>query len=76
MAGAYGEVRVYKVADRQRAAMVAVTPPPVYAVALSADGSRLVVGTKSGVVQLYELPAGKLLKSLVPVPVAEGVAAK
>jgi mono/diheme cytochrome c family protein len=76
VAGAYGEVRVYKVADRQRVALVTVTPPPVYAVALSADGGQLVVGTKSGLVNLYQLPAGKLLKSFVPVPIADGVATK
>ena len=29
---------------------------------------RLALGSKSGLVQVYELPAGKLIKSLVPVP--------
>lgn len=68
-AGTGGEVRVYRIADRQRAATVANVTAPVYALALNADGSRLAVGGKSGVVQVYELPSGKPLKSLTPVPV-------
>jgi WD40 repeat protein len=69
-AGRGGEVRVYRVADRQRVALISKVPMPVYAVALNADGSRLALGSKSGLVQVYELPSGKLLRSLVPVPVA------
>ena len=68
--GAYGDVRVYKMADRQRVAVVSGVPNPVYSVALNADGTRLAVGGKSGQVQVYSLPEGKLLKELVPVPVA------
>jgi hypothetical protein len=41
----------------------------VYAVALDAKGSRLALGTKSGQVLVYELPSGKMIESLVPVPV-------
>ncbi len=68
VAGAFGEVRVYKLADRQRAAVIANVPAPVYAVSLDAAGARLAVGTKSGQVQVFELPAGKLLKTFVPAP--------
>ncbi|HTU18953.1 MAG TPA: c-type cytochrome domain-containing protein [Gemmataceae bacterium] len=72
VAGNFGEVRVYRIANRQRVALVGKVPAPVYAVSLNTSGSRLALGSKSGLVQLYELPSGKLLKSLVPVPVAGG----
>ncbi|MBC8356729.1 MAG: hypothetical protein H8E66_32540 [Planctomycetes bacterium] len=70
IAGAYGDIRVYKIGDRQRTALIGNTPNPVYGVALNADGTRLALGSKSGQVQVYELPEGKLIKSLVPVPMA------
>jgi hypothetical protein len=69
-AGSFNEVRVYQVATRQRVALVANVPAPVYAIALNANGSRLALGSKTGLVQIYELPTGKLLQALVPVPVA------
>ena len=68
--GNFGEVRVYQIANRQRVALISKVPSPVYAVALNANGSRLALGSKTGLVQIYELPSGKRLKSLVPVPVA------
>ncbi len=71
LAGAYGDVRVYNVANRQRTALVSGVPQPIYSVALNQDGTQLTLGSKSGHVQIYQLPDGKLLKSLVPVPVAE-----
>jgi WD40 repeat protein len=71
-----GEVRVYRIADRQRVATAMIQTPPVYAVALSSDGGQLVVGTASGLVEFYELPAGKLLRSFKPVPIAEVVVAR
>src|SRR6185437_1664886 len=70
VAGNFGEVRVYQIANRQRLALIGKVPAPIYSVALNTDGSRLALGSKSGLVQIYELPSGKLLKSLVPVPVA------
>jgi WD40 repeat protein len=70
VSGNFGEVRVYQLANRQRIALIGKAPAPVYAVSLNANGSRLALGSKSGLVQIYELPSGKLLKSLVPVPVA------
>jgi WD40 repeat protein len=68
-AGNSADVRVYQVANRQRVALIPNVPAPVYAVALNATGSRLALGSKSGLIQIYDLPAGKLVKSLVPVPV-------
>jgi WD40 repeat protein len=70
IAGAYGDVRVYKIADRQRIALISNVPAPIYSVALNADGTRLAIGSKKGDVQIHELPSGKLVKSFVPVPVA------
>jgi hypothetical protein len=69
VAGAFGDVRLYNMLDRLRVGTIANVPAPVYAVTFNADGTRLAVGCKNGQLQIYELPAGKLLKSLVPVPV-------
>jgi hypothetical protein len=57
-------------ASRQRKATIPNVSAPVFGVALNADGTRLAIGTKSGVVQVFELPSGKQLRSLTPVPVA------
>jgi WD40 repeat protein len=70
VAGDFAEVRIYQIADRQRVATISNVPAPIYSVALNADGTRLVLGSKSGQVHVYQLPAGTLLKSLVPVPIA------
>lgn len=69
VAGAFGEVRIYQIADRQRVALIGSVPATVYSVALNAAGNRLALGTKSGLLQIHELPSGKLLKSLIPVPI-------
>jgi WD40 repeat protein len=68
-AGAFGEVRIYQLATRQRTAAIANVPSPVFAVALNADGSRLALGCKTGQLQIYEVASAKLLKSLLPAPV-------
>lgn len=68
-AGAFGEARVYQIADRQRIATIPNLPAPIYAIALDAAGARLAVGGKNGQLRIFELPSGKPLKSLAPVPV-------
>ncbi len=70
IAGAWGDARVYTIADRKRTALVANVQAPVYSVALNIDGTRLAVGSANGQVAIYSLPDGKLIKSLIPVPVA------
>lgn len=70
-AGNVGEIRVYDAASRQRVATIANVPPPVFGVALDAAGARLAAGTRSGQLMIFELPSGKPLKSLTPVPVRE-----
>jgi WD40 repeat protein len=70
VAGAYGEARVYQVADGKRVAALSGLPAPVYGVALSADGSRLAAGGADGTVRIYDVPQGKLLRQVAPVPVA------
>lgn len=67
--GNFGEARIYKIADRQRVALVGNIPAPVFSAALDAAGTRLALGTKSGQVLLYEIPSGKLQKTIVPAPV-------
>lgn len=74
VAGRYGDVRVFALADQKRTALAASVPAPVYAVALNADGTQLIAGGKSGVLGVYELPSGKLLKTIQPVPVRQSVA--
>lgn len=73
VAGAYNQIRVYRLADRQRVTLVENVPGPVYGVALNAAGTLLAAGCADGRVLLVELPSGKLLKSLVPVPVKAAV---
>jgi hypothetical protein len=72
-AGNFAEVRVYSIASRQRVALVTKLPVPIYSVALNGNGSRLAVGSKTGVLQVFELPSGKLIKSQIPVPVVVAV---
>lgn len=74
-AGRYGDVRVYVLADRKPAGTVNLGAPTAYAVALNQDGTQLVVGGKSGTLNVYSLPDGKLIRSLEPVPVKKSVAA-
>jgi len=69
------EVRVYATDTRQRKVAIPNVPAPVLSVALSADGSRLVLGSKTGVVQIWDTATGKLIKSLTPVPVQATVVA-
>jgi WD40 repeat protein len=78
VAGAYREIRIYKTDDRARVALIPNLPATVYSVSLNSDGTRLVAGCRDGQVLIYEVPSGKLIRSLVPVPVAasEGVAAR
>ena len=70
------EVRIYSTENRQRKVSIPNVPAPVLSVALNQDGSRLIVGCKSGVVQVWDTGAGKLIKSLTPVPVQQAVAAQ
>jgi WD40 repeat protein len=75
VAGGFGEVRVYRIADRQRIAAVPNVPAPIYSLALDQTGTRLAVGSKGGQVLVYELPGGKLLRTISPVPVQTASAA-
>ncbi|MFT7644194.1 MAG: WD40 repeat protein, partial [Pirellulaceae bacterium] len=68
--GAYGEVRVYNIADRKRTAVVSGVPSPVFSLALNSDATRLAVGGRNGEVRIYKLPEAELLKTVIPVPVA------
>ncbi len=69
LAGNYGDVRVYSLADRKAVATISKVPSPVYAVALNHDGTLLAIGARSGLVQVYSVPDGKLLHDRQPVPV-------
>lgn len=75
VAGRFPEVRLYTVADQRRVGQVAGVRAPVFSVALNRDATRLAVGSQDGMLEVFELPAGKRLVSLVPVPVAATTAA-
>ncbi len=74
VAGRYGAVSLYTLADRKPIAKVANVPQPVFSIALNSDGTQLIVGGKSGLLSVYQLPAGTLVKSISPVPVRTSVA--
>jgi WD40 repeat protein len=65
------EVRIYLTGTRQRKLAIPNVPAPVLSVALNYDGSRLILGSKTGVVQVWDTNSGKLIKSLIPVPVQQ-----
>jgi WD40 repeat protein len=67
--GRFGETHIYLLADRKPAGTVSLGTPTAYAVALNGDGTQLVVGCKSGRLDVYQLPDGKPLRSIEPVPV-------
>jgi hypothetical protein len=69
------EIRIYTTATRARKISIPNVPAPVLSVALNWDGSRLILGSKSGVVQIWDTTTGKLIKSLTPVPVQQAVTA-
>ena len=71
VAGRAAEVRVYQTDTRARKTVLAKVPAPVLSVALNQDGSRLVLGSKTGQVQVWDAASGKLLKTLNPVPVQD-----
>ena len=63
------EVRVYQTDTRAKKVSLTKVPTPVFAVSLNKDGSRLVLGSKTGVVQVWDTTSSTLIKSLKPVPV-------
>jgi WD40 repeat protein len=65
------ELRIYQTETRARKIVLTKVPAPVLSVALNEDGSRLVLGSKTGLVQVWDTVSGKLLKTLNPVPVQE-----
>jgi hypothetical protein len=72
--GRYGDVRVYTFAERKPVGTVTLGAPTAFAVALNQDGTQLLVGGKSGKLDLYGVADGKLIRSLEPVPVKKTVA--
>jgi WD40 repeat protein len=71
------EIRIYLTESRQRKITIPNVPAPVLSVALNYDGSRLILGSKTGVAQVWDTTSGKLIKSLTPVPVRDtGLAGK
>ena len=63
------EIRIYETEKRIRKTTIPKVPSPVLAIALNRDGTRLALGSKTGEVQIWDTTSGKLIKSLIPVPV-------
>ncbi len=59
------EIRIYRIADRTRIMTIQNGPPKVLALSLDGKGSRLALGTKGGMVFVYDLPEGKNMGRLV-----------
>ncbi|MDA1014029.1 MAG: hypothetical protein O3A00_06200 [Planctomycetota bacterium] len=68
VAGTGSDVRIYTVADRARVGLIPGVTAPVYSVALNHDGSQVAIGTRSGLVEIYDVKTAKKLKSIIPVP--------
>ena len=75
VAGRFGEVRVYNLADRKRVAVIGGVRAPVYGVSLNRDGSRVAVAGRHGVLEVFRVADGKKQRSIVPVPVRPAAAA-
>jgi WD40 repeat protein len=65
------EIRLYLTDTLKRKIAIPNVPAPVLSVALNSDGSRLILGAKNGVVQIWDTSTGKLVKSFTPVPVQQ-----
>jgi hypothetical protein len=63
------DIRVYRFADRGRLVVLPKAEAPVLGVAMDEAGSRVLSGSKSGKVQIWDVKEGKLLRTLDPVPV-------
>jgi WD40 repeat protein len=65
------DVRIYQTDTRARKTTIPKAPAPVLAVALNHDGTRLILGSKTGEVQVWDTTSAKLIKALTPVPVRQ-----
>ncbi len=63
------EIRVYRMSDRGRLVVLPKAEAPVLTVALDGEGGFLLSGSKTGKVQLWDVKAGKLVRTINPVPV-------
>ena len=65
------EVRVYQADARTKKVTLPKVAAPVLSVALNGNGSKLLLGAKSGEVELWDVSEAKRLKSFFPVPVKQ-----
>ncbi len=63
------EIRVYRVSDRARHVVLQKAEAPVLCLALDEKGERILSGSKSGKVQVWDGKTGALLRTIAPVPV-------
>jgi mono/diheme cytochrome c family protein/roadblock/LC7 domain-containing protein len=66
--GATGETRIWKTADAKRVAQIPPRGGPLFAVAFSPDGQQVALAGADGIVAFHDATGGKLLKSVVAVP--------
>ncbi len=70
------EVRVYQADARTKKTVLPKVAAPVLSVALNKDGTLLLLGAKTGEVEVWDVAQTKRLRSFVPVPVKSPVLAR
>lgn len=70
--GAWDEVRVHTSDDGARKATLKGHTEWIYALAFRPDGERLATAGYEGLVRIYELREGKLVRAFLPVPISPG----
>jgi len=67
--GASGDTRIWKTGDGKRMAQIPTRGTALFAVAFSPDGQQIGLGGADGQIAFHEVTSGKLVKTIVPVPI-------
>jgi len=73
--GEFSDVKVYKSADGAKVATLSGHGSAVYAAAYRPDGKALATAGFDGIVRIFELPAGNLIKQFPAAPVSDATTA-
>jgi WD40 repeat protein len=71
-----GSARIYETETGKLIHELPDIKSPIFAVAFRPDGKQVAVGSFDGNVRLYDAESGQLVKSFIPVPLADKTAAK
>lgn len=66
------EIRIYQSENRSKKGTLSKVAGPVLSVALNHDGSTVLLGSKNGTVEVWDVANAKRLHAFVPVPVRGG----